>query len=418
MKLTERLISFTKAGRESLQAQRDLSMLLKKGMDIKKAQKLTAKLVNKYDGLKENDIRDWRNAHAAALDSEKPIRYDLYTIYRDTLLDDHLKSVIKVRLEKVLKNEFQIVNDKDGSIDVEATNYLKRRWFWQFMTYAWNANLYGYTLIQFGDIIKTDKGFEFKDVEEVDRRFLRPEKNQFVLEPYDESGFPYDKGNIANWLLEVGDKKDLGLLLEATPLAISKKYMGIFWDEFGEMFAAPIRVGKTNINNNDERSKVADMLEQMGRNAWGVFDTNTDIEIIETQKKDAYMVYDKRIERLEKGMSKLVVGNTMTTDDGSSHSQSQVHLEITEDIVDSDKRELMFTINEELIPFLIMHGYPLQGKSFKWDDREYLNLKDQADVDKWLLEYFDIDVDYFKSKYNSSIIDYKKQTSNDDGLGK
>lgn len=393
-------------------------MLLKEGMSAKKAQSLSAKLVNEYDGLKENEIKDWREAHEYALDAEKPNRYDLYTIYRDVLLDSHLNAVIKVRLEKVLKSEFQLVDKKTGEINPEATDMLKKRWFWQFMTYAWRQNMFGFSLIEFGDLIQTEDGYEFKEVKEIDRRFLHPEKGTYVLEPYSEDEFSYKKGGVANWLIELGNKKDLGFLLEAAPLAISNKYMGIFWDNFAEMFGAPIRIAKTNANNTDERTRAAEMLEQMGFAGWGVFDNGTDIEIKESAQKDSFNVYDKRMERNEKGMSKLVLGNTMTVDDGSSHSQSKVHAGITEDVVASDKREMIFDMNEELLPFLIKHGYPFENLRFKWDETERVSLKEQADIDKWLIDYFEIDVEYFKTKYNSSIIDFTKKEETKEELGK
>jgi phage gp29-like protein len=152
----------------------------------------------------------------------------------------------------------------------------------------------------------------------------------------------------------------------------------------------------------------------MGRQAWALIDQSSEIEIVETNKKDAYLVYDKRIDRAEKGMSKRVLGSTMVVDNGSSHSQSKVHAEVTESLVTSDKREIEFTINEDLIPFLIKHGYPLEGKEFKWDESEKLSLKEQAEIDKWLVDYFDIDIEYFKKKYNSSIVGLKKPTKPED----
>jgi hypothetical protein len=111
--------------RENFQAKRQLNNLID-GMSVQKATKLVSKLVRKYDGLKENDVRSWRNAHALALNPENPNRSELYNIYRDALLDDHLISVIEVRLEKLLKNVFQIVDIDTGEIDQVATKMLKK----------------------------------------------------------------------------------------------------------------------------------------------------------------------------------------------------------------------------------------------------------------------------------------------------
>ncbi len=412
-KIIQSVIGSTTWGKHAMDAL-EFKNELSKGLTKRKANKATAKIVSKFEGLKESDTNQWRQAHQMALLTEKPSRVELYRIYKDALLNDHLKSVIKVRLEKLLKSEFQIVDIKTGEVENELEELFEKSWFWQFLTYSWNANLYGFSVIQFGDLIESASGivpYEISEVEEFPREHVKPESGIIVREPNDDKGWDYRKGALAEWLIEVGEKKDLGLLLEACPLAISNKYMGIFWDEFAEMFAAPIRIAKVNSSQETERTRAADMLESMGRNSWGVFDQDTDIEIVETQKKDAYLVYDKRMERNEKGMSKLVLGNTMTVDDGSSYSQGKIHSETTDDIVASDKREIMFLINEKLFPFLINKGYPLEGKKFKWDNSEKLSIEKQADIDKWLIDYFDIEIEYFKTKYNSSITDYKQKSA-------
>lgn len=411
------IISVITSPREAIEAtkfRRTFENVVAKGQNIKKAQRALAKISSKFEGLKQSDIKKWRNAHALALNTENPIRSELYSIYRDALLNDHLKAVIKVRLEKLLKRDFKIVDEDTEEEHPELTKLFHNSWFWQYMTLAWEANLYGFSLIQFGDLtpsIKKGIDHEFCDVEIIPRPHVKPEFGIIVKEPFDEKGVDYRKGPLAIWTLEIGNKNDLGLLLEATPLAISNKYMGIFWDEFAEMFAAPIRIGKTNTENEVERSKVSDMLEKMGRMAYAVVGHDTEIQIVENQKKDAYMVYDKRMERNNKGMSKLVLGSTMTVEDGSSLSQSQVHQAVTEDIADADARSMLFTNNEKLFPFLINHGYPLVGKKFKWDDTEKLNLKEQSAIDKWLIDYFDIEVEYFRKKYNASIVDFKPKAA-------
>lgn len=398
---------------EAFKFRRHFQNAVANGKSIKKAKKITQEIVNKFEGLQAADISKWRAAYGIALSDEKN-RYELYNIYKDTLLNDHLKSVIKVRLEKVLKNEFLIVDKESEEVEQSLLELFSKSWFWSFLTEAWKSRLYGFSLIEFGDLIESKEkniSFEFSSISSVPRGFVRPEFNMVVKEPYDTKGIDYTKPPFSYWVLEVGDKNDLGLLLEATPLAISNKYMGIFWDEFAELFAAPIRIGKTNTGNDEEVSKISSALADMGRNAWGVFDQGTDIQIVETQKKDAYLVYDKRMDRNNKGMSKLILGTTMTTEDGASLSQSQVHAEVTQDIVDSDKRFLQFVINEQLFPFLIYHGYPLDGYKFKWDESETLDIKDQAEIDKWLIDYFDIDIEYFRKKYNASIVDFKSAAS-------
>jgi hypothetical protein len=149
-------------------------------------------------------------------------------------------------------------------------------------------------------------------------------------------------------------------------------------------------------------------LANMGRSAWGVVDRESEIEIIETSKKDAYMVYDKRMDRCDKEISKRVYGQTMLMDNGSSLSQSEVHMKLAEQISDADRRFLTFHMNERLIPFLTKHGYPFENLTFKYDDSQELSFEEQLKVDQWLIQYFEVELDYFKDQYNSKIKDFKK----------
>ena len=78
-------------------------------------------------------------------------------------------------------------------------------------------------------------------------------------------------------------------------------------------------------NHYAEINKVEKMLADMGAAAWGLFPEGTEIDIKESSRGDAFNVYDRRIERANREMSKGILNQTMTIDDGGS-LQSQVHL--------------------------------------------------------------------------------------------
>ena len=58
----------------------------------------------------------------------------------------------------------------------------------------------------------------------------------------------------------------------------------------------------------------------------------------------------------------------MTIEDGSSLSQSQTHLEVFENLVESDRTMLADIVNNQLIPRMAKHGFPVKGLRFEWDD--------------------------------------------------
>ncbi len=95
-------------------------------------------------------------------------------------------------------------------------------------------------------------------VELVPRKHVVPEYGRVVINPGDDwrSGIPYREGDFANWCVEVGKPRNLGLLLKCACSYISKKNMLTFWDMFGEIFGQPMRIATTNSPDESERARV------------------------------------------------------------------------------------------------------------------------------------------------------------------
>jgi hypothetical protein len=95
-----------------------------------------------------------------------------------------------------------------------------------------------------------------------------------------------------------------------------------------------MRIGHTTVRDEKELSKMENMMATMGTEFWALFPEGTDIEVVESTKGDAFNVYDKRVDRANSELSKLIIGQTMTIEDGSSLSQSQTHLEVFQNLVE------------------------------------------------------------------------------------
>lgn len=102
------------------------------------------------------------------------------------------------------------------------------------------------------------------------------------------------------------------------------------------------------------------MLQALGEAAQAVLPEGTTIDVKESKTGDAYMVFDKQIERANTELSKAVLGGTMLTDNGSSRSQSEVHERNLDDkLSEDDRRIVTFTVNDQLIPMLALWGHLL-----------------------------------------------------------
>ncbi len=380
------------------------------GGNDKKRKSLIMMLNQQTQSLTKQDIGRWRSAWQMAVNVDNPKRGNLYAIYTDVLCDLHLTGCIAQRFGKTLLKSFVIKDDK-GNEDEEASKIFESQWFYHFLLYALESQTWGHSLIQLGDVIVDANGVrKFSDVELVPREHVIPERGVIIRDRSDswELGVPYRDGAISDWCIEVGGHHDLGLLLKCAPHSLSKKNMTSYWDVFGEIFGMPMRVGTTTSQNPADRKQIEVMLEEMGAAGWALFPEGTTIDIKESTRGDAYNVYDKRIDRANSEISKGVLGQTMTIDNGSSHSQSETHLEVFENICAADAKLIKYLINDSLFPKMIRHGFDLAGRTFDWDDAATYSPAEQRELERMLLQYFDIDPVYFVDKYKIPITGVKQ----------
>ena len=134
-----------------------------------------------------------------------------------------------------------------------------------------------------------------------------------------------------------------------------------------------------------------------------MFQEGTEIEVVESTKGDAFNVYDKRVDRANSELSKLIIGQTMTIEDGSSLSQSQTHLEVFENLVESDRTMLADIVNNQLIPRMAKPGFPVKGLRFEWNDSADYTPEQQVAFEKMVSDRYEVDPKYFAEKYNMPV---------------
>ena len=99
----------------------------------------------------------------------------------------------------------------------------------------------------------------------------------------------------------------------------------------------------------------------------------------------------------------------MTIEDGSSLSQSQTHLKVLENLVKSDATLLANTINNQLFPKMIRHGFPLKGYHFAWDESVNYTPEQQMQYETMIADRYEVDPKYFADKYNMPVGNRREQ---------
>lgn len=158
--------------------------------------------------------------------------------------------------------------------------------------------------------------------------------------------------------LKSGLKSRGGLAMPLVWSYLFKNYTIKDWVAFVEVFGMPIRVGsygaEASENDIDELIKA---VVNIGSDAAAVIPQNMAIDIKEASgKASSAEIFEKLANYMDKQISKLVLGQTMTADDGSSQAQAKVHDEVREDILVADGDDLADTINEYFIkPFVYLN---------------------------------------------------------------
>ena len=315
------------------------------------------------------DIQKWRNALGQA-ESFNRYRRTLYKkIYEEIILDAHLTGVMNARINKAIGAPFKIEDEK-GIEMPEITKLFQTEWFYDFLLYSMQSIFWGYSLIEFDDIID-DK---FSSVELYPRIFVKPEFGVVTDDPWSITGYDYRQEPFATWHVWVGDECDLGLLNKAAPYVIMKRNALGAWAEYAEVFGMPIRWAKSPQIDKQTRAILQNDLQAMGKSTSIVTGLDTELTFIERGNSDSFGVYQEIINICNKEISKLILGQTMTTEDGSSKSQAQVHENVANDVARMDMRMLEFIVNDQLIPKMMRLGFKLKGLHFKFDHSEKISL--------------------------------------------
>jgi len=123
------------------------------------------------------------------------------------------------------------------------------------------------------------------------------------------------------------------------------------WMRFAELFGIPLRIGRYGPGAKpDDIAVLRRAVSQLAADAAAVMPEGMKIEFQEiANAAGGAELFERLAEWLDKQISKAVLGQTMTTDDGSSQSQANVHNEVRLDILRADAKQLAATLNRDLV---------------------------------------------------------------------
>lgn len=302
-----------------------------------------------------------------AKDTMNPSWVDLYRMFENTLTDAEVITQRKIAVNKLKAEKFVI--SKDGTDSPELTALFQKPWFMQFLEWYIEAELWGYRLLEFGQM---DAENHFIDCRLFPLYNVYPHKKHLILNATETTGVPYanddpTKGEVVNpyelFLIELGDTKSLGVIEPLTREVIIKSFSRRDWNEHSEKWGQPRMIVKT-----EAEGKELDAIERgarsFSRNGYAIVGIEDEVEKFEaTNNGSGYLIYDKNIEKCDQYIAKIINGQYGTGTEKAFVGTAEVAENILNDFHHSRLRDCQNVINYEVIPFLIFHGYPLEGCS-------------------------------------------------------
>lgn len=329
---------------------------------------LSAQVINMKQYRVTVDVSALEKAVMQAENPDNPYRIPLYVLYDKIVKDGHLKSQIKKARNSITMMPFRVINEDSEVENKEATKYFHSSWFIQFLSFCFEAELWGHSLMEVAEIDKSEGFSKIKKLALIPRINVRPEAGIVALYYTDMDGIHYREYMEKLLLLEYFGDESLGDLEYIAKEIIYKRYARTDWAEVSERFGKPFLVIKTASDDEVELNKKEEMAKNFGSSGWAILDDQDEISFLESKSTDSWEVFSKQIELSDNNNSKLLNGETMTSDVGSngSRSQAEVHERTAGKFLYARLQKIEIFINESLFPLMIRMGYPLTGMKFEY----------------------------------------------------
>lgn len=270
-----------------------------------------------------------------------------YKVYRELLRDDQVKSVWQQRRLAVTSRPLIVTPASESTQDQAIADALKedleavsfdaatdKMLYGLFYGYGVSEIMWGYDRgrVVF-DAIKVRRQWRF--------RYGQDTSLHLITEDQQTKKMPDRKF----WTFSAGAESSdnpygIGLAHHLYWPVFFKRNDIKFWLIFLEKFGSPTALAKlpaAMMDNAAEKAKVLAALRALTTDSAVLLPEGAELELIEASRSGT-ADYANMHDKMNAAISKVVLSQTMTTDDGSSMSQAKVHMDVRDEVVDSDAR--------------------------------------------------------------------------------
>lgn len=276
-----------------------------------------------------------------------------YAVYQEVLRDDQVVSTFQQRRGAVVSREIVVEAGGRAAIDVAAADALRDNLDAINFDQITDRMLYGIFFgFAVGECIWALDGNRvvIEDVKVRNRQRFRwdAEGGLRLITLKEPLGLRMPERKF--WTFSTGADHDdepygLGLAHWLYWPVFFKRHGIRFWLIFLEKFGTPTVIGKFSPSaSDDDREKLLAAVNAIQTDAGVIIPEGMLIELLEAKRSgsaDQAAFYAK----MDAAIAKVVLSQTMTTEDGSSKSQAEVHFDVRQEVVKSDADLVMGSFN-------------------------------------------------------------------------
>lgn len=335
----------------------------------------TYEIVKMASNIEPAEVASFKQWVKSARSTYQQERGKLYDAYADAIdFDPHLKALIEKRIIATTGRKLEYVSDATGDVYEPAEELIDNPEFSKFIEELVMTRFYGLGLFEMG---VTEQGW-FKywsiPIKHIDPFEKVVRRMQFTPSEGDKS-FENDKNAVF-----VGNPDSLGLMLQLALYALYKRAAIGDWAQYSQLAGTNFRqvVFRGKIDPG-RRSQILNEINTAGSGSLAYDGQEFDLKSENQTSSSQNQLFENYVKFLNDEMSKLVLGQTMTTEDGSSRSQAEVHERQQETILENDAKDVLNILNYEMSE---MWGRLYRLPSGRWRYAENVTAKQVEELER------------------------------------
>ena len=345
------------------------------------------------------DAKGLEAAIATAAQPDNPLTFQLQDIYNNVYMDPTVHNAVQIRIKTVLSKKFCFYSGDDKKDD-KLTEAINTQWFIDALSYILESSYFGYSCLGINGQVG-----KIKEVINIDRRLVVPDTEQgaVLYDTYEESNGLLIADYPANFLLAELERREnyYGLFQKVAyqvfrlRSSINIRQLGIERHVLPALWIQAEGHGENSLKYNNAAA-------QFGNSGVIVTPEKDNVQVLTGRGTD-YDAFQTAINYQEKCITKIILGQVMTTEDGSSRSQAEVHKKVQDELIYSDCVQLLKYINNKLLPFMKLVGYNISEGHYIAIDKSDSRDEILADVIELKKAGFNVDPKFVEDKIGIKI---------------